>query len=99
MLGEPSLLFGGGMKRSTIQLDDIASWDNLTRAVERAARGKRYRAEVVEFLAHLDDNLTLLRAQILAGVVSSGWIHSLHGRFRVLGDLATTGQGSSKAYP
>lgn len=60
------------MKRTTIQLDDIASWDNLTRAVERAARGKRYRAEVVEFLAHLDDNLTLLRAQILAGTVPVG---------------------------
>ncbi|MGE0681673.1 MAG: reverse transcriptase domain-containing protein [Candidatus Binatia bacterium] len=60
------------MKRVTIQLEDIASWDNLTRAVERAARGKRYRAEVMDFLQHWETNLATLRTQILDGTVPVG---------------------------
>ena len=68
------------MKRALIRLDDIASWPNLTRAVERAARGKRARPEVVAFLARFDHNLTTLQAQILDGTVPVGVMTRLHIR-------------------
>jgi retron-type reverse transcriptase len=68
------------MKRVTISVDEIASWSNLTRAVERAARGKRHRADVVTFLAHFDANLTTLQAQILDGTVPVGVMSRFHIR-------------------
>jgi hypothetical protein len=68
------------MKRTTIRLEDIASWHNLTVAVERAARGKRYNPEVMAFLEHCDDNLRLLQAQILDGTVSVGVMTRFHIR-------------------
>lgn len=60
------------MKRVRIALDEIASWPNLTRAVERATRGKRHRPDVVAFLADFDANLTTLQAQILDDTVPVG---------------------------
>jgi hypothetical protein len=68
------------MKRTGISLEAIASWHNLTRAVERAARGKRYRHEVMTFLANLDANLSALRSQILDGSVLLGEVTEFHIR-------------------
>jgi RNA-directed DNA polymerase len=60
------------MKRAATRLDDIASWQNLTRAVERASRGKRHAPEVRAFLDALDSQLATLRADILAEQVTVG---------------------------
>ncbi len=68
------------MKRTAIRIEDIASWHNLARAVERAARGKRYRPEVGAFVAHLDRNLAVLRTQILDGTVPVGLSTRFHIR-------------------
>ena len=68
------------MKRTGICLEEIASWDNLTRAVERAARGKRYHPEVTAFLTHLDANLGVLQSQILDGTVVLGEVRRFHIR-------------------
>lgn len=68
------------MHRVTINLDEIASWPNLIRAVERASRGKRHRPDVVAFLARLDANLSMLQAQILDGTVPVGVMTRFHIR-------------------
>lgn len=68
------------MKRTGICLEDIAAWHNLTRAVERAARGKRYRREVTDYLANLDANLAALQSQILDGSVPLGNVTRFHIR-------------------
>ncbi|WP_179138077.1 RNA-directed DNA polymerase [Candidatus Entotheonella palauensis] len=68
------------MKRTAIRLEDIASWHNLARAVERAARGKRYRPEVVAFVSQLDRNLAMLRTGILNGTVPVGQSAQFHIR-------------------
>jgi hypothetical protein len=68
------------VQRAAIQLDDIASWHNLTRAVERAARGKRSRPEVMAFLERFDQNLTALQTQILDGTVPVGVMTRFHIR-------------------
>jgi hypothetical protein len=60
------------MKRTAIRLKEIASWHNLTHAVERAARGKRYRPEVRAFLDHFDRNIATLQVQIFDGTVPLG---------------------------
>ncbi len=60
------------MKPTRIALEDVASWDNLTRALERAARGKRYRPEVMAFLARADAHLAELQSQMLDGTVPLG---------------------------
>ena len=67
------------MKRVRIELGDIASWQNLNRALERAARGKRYRPEVIAFLANADANLAALQAQLLDGALPLG----VTTRFRI----------------
>jgi hypothetical protein len=68
------------MKRTRIELDDIASWHNLNRALERAARGKRYRPEVMAFLEKADANLARLQSQVLAGTVPVGNMTRFHIR-------------------
>lgn len=68
------------MQRVAIPLDAIAAWPNLLRAVERAARGKRQRPEVVAFLADLDANLTTLQRQIIDGTVPVGEMTPFHIR-------------------
>lgn len=60
------------MKRTPIDLDRIAAWDNLLTAVQKAARGKRDRAEVRDFLARLDDNLAGLSDAIHGGRMPAG---------------------------
>ena len=53
------------MKRTRIQLADIAAFDNLTLAVWKAARGKRHRPDVIHFTNHYSENLQRLADDIL----------------------------------
>jgi len=55
------------MKRALIRLEDLAAWPNLLLAAHKAARGKRQRAEVAAFLAHLPARLAELGQSILNG--------------------------------
>lgn len=55
------------MRRTRIDLDNIACRDNLVRALWKAARGKRQRPEVAAFLANLDQELARLGEEILGG--------------------------------
>lgn len=57
------------MKRTYIQLADIAAFDNLTLAVWKAARGKRHRPDVIEFTNHYGESLQRLADDILHGRV------------------------------
>jgi retron-type reverse transcriptase len=52
--------------------EQLASWDNLLLAYERAARRKRGRAEVAAFEYRLEDNLLALRAELTAGTYRPG---------------------------
>lgn len=63
------------MKRIRISLEAIADRANLTLALHKAAKGKRYRAQVVRFLQHAETNLNRLAADILDGKLP-------YGRFR-----------------
>lgn len=60
------------MKRMPVSLEHIASRDNLVLATWKAARGKRARPDVREFLADLDSRLDRLAAGIRAGTVPTG---------------------------
>jgi hypothetical protein len=60
------------MKRTRIELEEVADLTNLAEAAFRAARGKRHRAAVVAFLGRLDHNLETLRREILDGSVRIG---------------------------
>jgi hypothetical protein len=55
------------MRRTRIELIDIALRANLALAAWRAARGKRQRSEVAGFLANLDGELDRLAQEILDG--------------------------------
>jgi retron-type reverse transcriptase len=52
------------MKRTRIELEDIASLDNLACAVYKAGRGKRLRSDVCDFFRHFDDNIARLQSDI-----------------------------------
>ena len=54
------------MKRAGNLLGRIAEPENLPLAYLKAVRGKRAKAEAIEFAARLDENLRALRGQILA---------------------------------
>ena len=60
------------MKRTRITLAEIAAADNLALAAWKAARGKRDRPEVADFLAQSDRSLARLGQDILAGSVPYG---------------------------
>ena len=60
------------MKRIRINLEDIASRDNLLLACHKAARAKRHRSEVIRFLHHCDDNLNQLAKDILLAQMPYG---------------------------
>jgi RNA-directed DNA polymerase len=60
------------MKRTRIQLYDIAAYDNLLLATWKAARGKRARPDVAHFTAHLDSRLRQLAEDILQDKVPYG---------------------------
>lgn len=59
-------------KRSPIRLEDVATWDCLTEAAYRAAKGKRFAADVQQFCNQLNSNLTKLQRGILDGKLSLG---------------------------
>lgn len=60
------------VRRSGASLVDVARLDNLAAAFHRAARGKRYRADVQAFEQHLERELSRLGAELLAGTVEVG---------------------------
>lgn len=63
------------MKRKAISLAEIARYDNLSLALYKAAKGKRYRGDVLHFMDNLEANLNQLSADILRGRLP-------YGRFR-----------------
>lgn len=60
------------MKRTRIDLEEVADLANLAEATFRAAGGKRHRPAVAAFLGRLDRNLETLRREILDGSVRIG---------------------------
>lgn len=63
------------MKRTGYLIERIAETDNLYDAFYKACKGKQCKKEVMRYREHLDDNLSLLRQQILTGEVSVGRYH------------------------
>lgn len=63
------------MKRKAISLSDIANYDNLSLALYKAAKGKRYRGDVLHFMSKPEANLNQLSADILSEKLP-------YGRFR-----------------
>ncbi len=64
------------MKRTTVLLNEIASFDNLLLAAWKASRGKRERPDVSSFLAQLDNSIKHLAQDILAGRAPYGQYRS-----------------------
>ena len=64
------------MKRKAISLADIAGHDNLSLALYNAAKGKRYRGDVLRFMNDLETNLNQLSTDILRGKLPYGRFHS-----------------------
>lgn len=60
------------MKRAGYLTERIACTDNLLAAYYKALRGKRMKAEVRQFSASLDANLSRLRTEIFSGDVEVG---------------------------
>lgn len=60
------------MKRVGCLMESIADLDNLYLAFYKASRGKMGKSEVINYSKHLDDNLQMLRHQLLAGKVEVG---------------------------
>ena len=52
-------------RRSPLSLQELATWDNLSLAFERASRGRRRQTDVLDFAKDLDASLTELGAAIL----------------------------------
>ncbi len=63
------------MKRTTISLEDIAEYQNLSLALYKAAKGKRQRRPVADFLCDAEGKLNRLAGDIRRGVMP-------YGRFR-----------------
>ncbi len=60
------------MKRSKIDLEDIAAFRNLADAAHKAARGKRTRPDVQAFFKRFDDNINEQAHAILVGQMPKG---------------------------
>jgi len=60
------------MKRTKIELDDVASFPNLVDAAAKAARGKRGRAEVIRFFEDFYGHINELRENIWRGHIPCG---------------------------
>ncbi|MGM9831010.1 MAG: reverse transcriptase domain-containing protein [Paludibacteraceae bacterium] len=56
-------------------IEQIADLDNLYSALHKAKRGKQQQPAVLEYVAHIDDNLSCLRQQLLTGQVDVGHYH------------------------
>lgn len=65
-------------KRSQINLEDVADWDNLVRAVYRAARGRRMKTAVRDFHQNMEANLVPLRNSLLDGTIPVGCVSTFH---------------------
>ncbi len=63
------------MKRARGLLEQIASLDNLYLAYKKASRGKLRKKEVCQFRNHLDENISLVRKEIVEDNVSVGNYH------------------------
>ncbi len=63
------------MKRVGHLFEQIADLDNLYEAFRQTCRGKQCKAEVKRFREHLDENLSLLREQMLTGDLELGHYH------------------------
>jgi RNA-directed DNA polymerase len=60
----------------SLSLEAIACWENLTVAYLKASKGKRGRPEVARFEHRLEDNLVVLRRELLEGSYRPGPYHS-----------------------
>ncbi|MEO1610537.1 MAG: reverse transcriptase domain-containing protein [Pseudomonadota bacterium] len=60
------------MHRSSLGLDEVIDWANLSRAFFLASRGKRGRADVESFRQRLEVELAALRTEILSGDLQLG---------------------------
>lgn len=60
------------MKRTAIELSNIASYENLALATWKAARGKRHRPDVIRFTNKIDQSLAQLHQDILQHKVPYG---------------------------
>jgi RNA-directed DNA polymerase len=60
------------MRRTGHLMEHIADPDNLRLAFVKAARGKQHVKEILEYQYHLEDNLYLLRQQLLSGKPVTG---------------------------
>lgn len=60
------------MRRQRVDLEAIADWGNLHRAVWKAVKGKRFRPAVLHFFEDLDSSLRQLQADILNEKVPYG---------------------------
>jgi RNA-directed DNA polymerase len=63
------------MKRHGQLMPKIADADNLRLAFWKAAKGKRAKADCLAFRDRLDENLSRIREQLLAGEVTVGDYH------------------------
>lgn len=63
------------MKRSKINIEDIAAYHNLVSAFYKAAKGKRERSGTQAFLRDFDLNVLKLREDILSGKAPVGKYH------------------------
>jgi len=60
------------VKRTRIELEEVAGLGNLAAAAFRAAQGKRSRPDVAGFLGRVDDELAEMRRAILEGSIEVG---------------------------
>lgn len=58
--------------------DEIVSWENLNGAWVEFRSGKRKRPDVQQFERNLEDNLFLLREDLLGGTYRHGIYHQFH---------------------
>lgn len=58
------------MKRLRVAIADLAGWQNLQLALWKAARSKRNRRDVIEYLRNGEDNLLNLQRDILNGTLA-----------------------------
>lgn len=63
-------------RRTRIDLQDVAAWDNLEAALWAAARGKCARPDVAAFLAGAPRELARIQMALLAGRMPEGWFRS-----------------------
>jgi RNA-directed DNA polymerase len=62
-------------RRSRVSLCDVASWDNLSYAFWRAAKGKREHHEVRRFEEHLDARIREMQQALLTGAYEFSPFH------------------------